>query len=207
MVDQATNDLYQDLLKQIDSYQLPKNDKWPEKAFEFALEAHADSLRYSGEPFVNHCLRTALVLARWKLDQTSITSGLIHDSVEKGAAKLTDVEKIFGRTTAELVDGVTNLNILKYRCPKTGLTSENLKKLIIAMSRDLRVILIKIAEQLDNMETIDYIPGAERKNRIAKLSLEIYAPLAERLGIAEARRKLEDLSFPIVYQQDSERSN
>lgn len=202
MIDKTTDNLYQKLLKQINSYQPQDDREWLKKAFEFALEAHADSLRYSGEPYINHCLRTALILSEWRLDRTSIISGLIHDSVEKGAANLTDVETNFGQTTAKLVDGVTNLNILKYRGPKSELTGENLKKLIVAMSRDLRVILIKIAEQLDNMESINYIPEISRRQRIAKHNLEVYAPLAERLGIAEARRKLEDLSFPIVYPDD-----
>ena len=167
-----------------------------QRAYSFAEKAHKGQKRKSGEPYFNHCLKTAEELARWKLDETTIAAGLLHDVIENTDYTVGDIEREFGSDVKHLVEGVTKLGTVKYRGVETQV--ENLRKLILAMAEDIRVILIKLADRLHNMRTLGALPPAKQK-RIALETMEIYAPLAYRLGMQKISGELEDLSFPYVY--------
>jgi len=167
-----------------------------QRAYSFAEKAHKGQKRKSGEPYFNHCLKTAEELARWKLDETTIAAGLLHDVIENTDYTVGDIEREFGSDVKHLVEGVTKLGTVKYRGVETQV--ENLRRLILAMAEDIRVILIKLADRLHNMRTLGALPPAKQK-RIALETMEIYAPLAYRLGMQKISGELEDLSFPYVY--------
>src|SRR3989344_4011470 len=167
-----------------------------QRAYAFAEKAHAGQKRKSGEPYFNHCLKTAEELARWKLDETTIAAGLLHDVIENTDYTAEDIEQEFGPDIRRLVEGVTKLGTVKYRGVETQV--ENLRKLILAMAEDIREILIKLADRLHNMRTLNALPPTKQK-RIALETMEIYAPLAYRLGMQKLSGQLEDLSFPYVY--------
>lgn len=195
---------FEELVVVIREYNEKGDFKKLESAFEFAKLAHTGQKRYSGELYVTHGLETALILASWKLDLTSIIAGLLHDSVEDGAAILADIKKEFGEDVERLVDGVTKVSYLKLRGSKEEEFVENLRKMFLAMAKDLRVILVKLADRLHNMRTLVYVPE-DRQKRIAQETLEIYAPLAERLGMGGVSSELLDLAFPYVYPDEYER--
>src|SRR5262252_8272213 len=173
------------------------------KAFDFSLVHHAGQTRASGEPFLIHPLEVALVLADMKLDSTAIAAGLLHDAIEDTPVTHEDLRREFGNQVAHIVEGVTKIG-------KIGLASreerqaENVRKMVLAMVDDIRVVLIKLADRLHNMRTLKHLPE-ERRQLVAKETLEIYAPLAHRLGMGKVRGELEDLSFryvdPIGYEQ------
>lgn len=169
-----------------------------EKAFNFAEIGHRGQKRKSGEPYFNHCFETALKLADWRLDAQTVAAGLLHDICEDTKYSVEDIKKEFGEEIAFLVDGVTKISRIKYR---EGAQAENLRKMILALSEDLRVILIKLADRLHNMKTLSAIPPQKQK-RIAVETSEIYAPLAYRLGMANLAGELEDLAFPYIYPQE-----
>jgi len=175
-----------------------------ESAFEFAKIAHIGQKRYSGEPYVTHGLETAKILALWKLDITSVIAGILHDAVEDGAANIQDIKEEFGEDVAYLVDGVTKVSYLKLRGSKEEVFIENLRKMFLAMAKDLRVVLIKLADRLHNMRTLLYVPE-DRQKRIAQETLEIYAPLAERLRMGRVSAELMDLAFPYTNPDEYER--
>jgi guanosine-3',5'-bis(diphosphate) 3'-pyrophosphohydrolase len=166
------------------------------KAFHFASEAHRGQKRRTGEDYIYHALATAYNLAQMKMDIPSIAAGLLHDVPEDTDFSLEDVKNNFGKEIAELVAGVTKLGTLKYR----GLEryAENLRKMFLAMAKDLRIIIIKLADRLHNMQTLEGV-REEKRLRIAQETLEIYAPIANRLGMFEIKTRLEDLAFPYVY--------
>lgn len=169
------------------------------KAYQFAEEAHRDQKRKTGQDYFEHPLATAKTLAEMNLDLPTITAGLLHDVPEETSFSLQELEKEFGHEIGSLVSGITKLGKLKYR----GLEryAENLRKMFVAMAKDIRVILIKFADRLDNLKTLDALPK-EKQIRIARESLEIYAPIAHRLGIGHLKGELEDLSFPYVYPKE-----
>ena len=167
-----------------------------QKAYAFAEKAHAGQKRKNTQPHFNHCLKTAEELARWRLDETTIAAGLLHDVIENTDYTALDIEQEFGPDIKHLVEGVTKLGTVKYRGVETQV--ENLRKLILAMAEDIRVILIKLADRLHNMRTLNALPPTKQK-RIALETMEIYAPLAYRLGMQKLSGQLEDLSFPYVY--------
>ncbi len=167
------------------------------KAWDFAKLSHVGQKRLSGEPYVMHELETAKILASWKLDITTILAGLLHDTVEDGAAEISELSKNFGEDVATLVDGVTKVSYLKLRGSKEEEFVENLRKMFFAMAKDLRVVIVKLADRLHNMQTLQALPE-EKRIRIARETLEIYAPLAERLGMGEIKAQLDDLAFPYV---------
>jgi len=189
------------LIEKIKYYDLKVDLKEVRRAFEFAFSACGGKLRLSGETVLDHLLAVAEVLVDWKLDTTSIVAGILHDVVEDGGKSLEEIKKNFGEQVAFLVDGVTKIGGLKLRGSTNEEFVENLRKMVVVMASDLRVVLIKLADRYHNMQTLSFLP-LDKQKRIARETLEIYAPLAERLGIGEMKGKLEDLAFPYVYPED-----
>lgn len=161
------------------------------KAYEYAARCHGDQKRHSGEPYVTHPIEVSMIVASLKVDMPSLTAALLHDVVEDTHVSLEDVEKDFGKTVAELVDGLTKIAKIEFRSNQEKL-AENFRKMVIAMAKDLRVIIIKLADRLHNMRTIKALPPLKRL-RIAQETMDIYAPLANRLGIYGIKSELEDL--------------
>jgi GTP pyrophosphokinase len=170
-------------------------------AYEFAAIAHAGQKRLSNDDYIQHALETAKKLAELKMDLPTIVAALLHDVPEDTNYTLNDIKKKFGKEVAKLVEGITKLGTLKYR----GLEryAENLRKMFLAMTEDIRTIIIKFADRLHNLETLEYLRPDKRK-RIALETLEIYAPIANRLGMGEMKGQLEDLSFPYAYPKEYE---
>lgn len=177
-----------------------KPDSLIGKAYAFSLKAHAGQKRKTGEPYFNHALATAEVLNEWKLDDATIAAGLLHDTVEDTFVTIDEIKKEFGEEVAFLVDGVTKIGRIKYRGATAKL--ENLRKMILAISEDLRVVFIKLADRLHNMKTLYALPPQKQK-RIALETDEIYAPLAYRLGMQNLSGELQDLAFPYLYPKES----
>ncbi|HSW28740.1 MAG TPA: HD domain-containing protein, partial [Longimicrobiales bacterium] len=163
------------------------------EAYELAVEAHAGQRRASGEEYVSHTVEVATILATLRLDSASIISGLIHDTVEDTALSLSDVEARFGKEVSTIVDGVTKLGKVRFNSA-TEQQVENYRKMLLSMAEDARVILVKLADRLHNMRTLEHLPPPKRA-RIAQETRDIYAPLAHRLGMAAIRWELEDLAF------------
>jgi GTP pyrophosphokinase len=168
-------------------------------AFLFAKETHAHQKRFSGEPYFNHLFATALGLAELGLDATTVSAGLLHDTVEDCGVLPEDIEKKFGAEVRFLVEGVTKLGGLKYRGANRH--NESLRRLFVATSKDIRVLMIKLVDRRHNMQTLAHVPE-EKRERIAKETLSIYAPLADRLGMGVLKRELEDLAFAFVLPED-----
>lgn len=166
-------------------------------AYEFAEIAHRGQKRKSGEDYIQHSLHTGLNLARIGLGSKTIAAGLLHDVPEDTKYTLTEIEKKFGKEISNIVDGVTKLGQLKLKGDKEEIYLENLRKMFLAMAQDIRVVLIKLADRLHNMETLEVLPK-EKQERIARETLEIYAPIANRLGIGEIKARLEDLAFKFL---------
>src|SRR3989338_7940541 len=177
------------LLKVIDDEKLKMDKDMIRLAFDFADEAHQGQLRKSGEPYVVHPLETAITLAKLHLDQETIIAGLLHDVPEETSVTLSDIEKNFGQNAAQLVEGITKLGKLKYRGIERYI--ENLRKMFVAMAADILVIFIKFADRLHNLRTLDALEEPKRE-RIARETLEIYAPIANRLGVWQLKGDLED---------------
>jgi len=190
------------LLKTLKSNRLSVDRALVELAYEFAEAAHRGQQRLSGEPYISHPLRVAVTLAELKLDEATIIAGLLHDVPEETGTSIAAIEKEFGREVATLVAGVTKLGKLKYRGLQRYI--ESLRKMFVAMAKDIRVILIKFADRIHNLETLRALPK-RKQLRIALESLEIYAPIANRLGMGEMKGRLEDLAFPFVYPAESRR--
>jgi guanosine-3',5'-bis(diphosphate) 3'-pyrophosphohydrolase len=169
------------------------------KAYKFAEKVHSGQKRKSGEPYFNHVLATADILYSWNMDDETISAGLLHDVIENTNTKIEDIKKEFGEETAFLVDGVSKLGKFKYRGAKEK--AENMRKLILAISEDLRVVFIKLADRLHNMRTLNYLPK-EKQKRIALETDEIYAPIAYRLGMHNLAGELQDLAFPYLYPEE-----
>jgi GTP diphosphokinase / guanosine-3',5'-bis(diphosphate) 3'-diphosphatase len=166
------------------------------KAFDFAKEKFNGIYRKNGEPYFNHCIRTALNLAKLKMDYETICAGLLHDIIEDAKVEKEELVKEFGENIAFLVEAVTKIGEIKYR-EKNLVQAENLRKLILYVAEDLRVAILKLADRLDNMRTLEYLPEEKRK-RIALETYDVYAPLALRLGIFEWASELDDLSFKFL---------
>ena len=173
------------------------------KAYEFSQKHHAGQSRASGEPYLVHPLEVALVLAEMKMDPVAIAAGLLHDSVEDTSVTVVDIRKEFGEQVAHIVEGVTKISAIDF-ATREEQQAENLRKMMLAMVDDIRVVLIKLADRLHNMRTLEHLPP-DRQQKIARETLEIYAPIAHRLGMGKIRGELEDLGFryvdPIGYQQ------
>ena len=173
------------------------------KAYEFSQMHHAGQTRASGEPYIAHPLQVALVLAEMKMDAVAIAAGLLHDSVEDTSVTIVDIRKEFGEQVAHIVEGVTKISQIDF-ATREEQQAENLRKMMLAMIDDIRVVLIKLADRLHNMRTLEHLPP-DRQQKIAKETLEIYGPIAHRLGMGKIRGELEDLGFryldPIGYHQ------
>ena len=186
-----------DLINKIKIYNKFLNPETLTKAYEFAVKAHADQKRHSGDPYVIHPVAVADILTELKLDSATIATGLLHDTLEDTHATYNTIVKEFGTEVADLVDGVTKISVLENQAG-TSTKAENFRKLILATSKDIRVLLVKLADRLHNMRTIDAIENFKKKERIAKETMEIYAPLADRMGMNRIRDELEDLSFGVL---------
>ncbi len=197
----------QDILDQVARY-IPDTDVEPiKKAYAFAATAHEGQNRRSGEPYLMHPVEVANILASMKLDVPTITTGLLHDTVEDTIATLEELEELFGPEVRELVDGVTKLGKIRFRTSEEK-QAENFRKMIMAMAKDIRVIFVKLADRLHNMRTLEHLTEPKQVE-IAQETMDIYAPIANRLGIQQMKVELEDLAFkylkPDVYRTIAER--
>ncbi len=174
---------------------LPEDIAVVEKAYEFSKKAHEGQKRYSGEPYFIHPAATAKTLAEYGMDATTIAAGLLHDAVEDGHVSREEMEKEFGKELLFIVDGVTKLGTHKYRGAERH--AESLRRLLVATASDIRVLIVKLADRKHNMQTLTHVPEHKRR-RIALETLEIYAPIADRLGMGKMKNDLEDLAFPFV---------
>lgn len=173
------------------------------RAYIYSAKAHKDQVRASGEPYLIHPLSVAAILADMKMDASTVSTGLLHDVVEDTLAGIDDIGKVFGEEVANLVDGVTKISNLGKKS-KEEAQAENLRKMILAMTNDIRVVLVKLADRLHNMRTLEYLHPEKRK-RIAEETLEVYAPIAHRLGMSKIRSELEDLSFQVLEPREYKR--
>ncbi len=200
--------LYADLVKSIKKYHPSDNLTMVEKAYQLARDAHKDQKRKSGEPYIIHPLCVAIILADLELDKESIVAGILHDVVEDTVLTEEELAASFGKEVALLVDGVTKLTQLSWSADKVETQAENLKKMFLAMAKDIRVILIKLADRLHNMRTLQYMKPEKQKEK-ARETIEIYAPLADRLGISKIKIELDDLALkylePDVYKELEEK--
>src|SRR3981189_678769 len=173
------------------------------KAYDFSLKYHQGQSRASGDPYLVHPLEVALVLAEMKMDPVAVAAGLLHDSVEDTSVTIVDIRKEFGEQVAHIVEGVTKISKIDF-ATREEQQAENLRKMMLAMVDDIRVVLIKLADRLHNMRTLEHLPS-DRQHKIAEETLEIYAPIAHRLGMGKIRGELEDLGFrfldPVGYEQ------
>ena len=194
--------LYEELINSVRKYHPSTDISMIEKAYRVASEAHEGQKRKSGEPYIIHPLCVAIILADLELDKETIVAGLLHDAVEDTWMTYEEVEKEFGSEVALLVDGVTKLGQLSYSADKVEVQAENLRKMFLAMAKDIRVILIKLADRLHNMRTLQYM-RPEKQQEKARETMDIYAPIAMRLGISKIKVELDDLSLkylkPDVY--------
>ena len=186
-----------DLINKVKVYNKFLNPETLSKAYDFAVKAHADQKRHSGDPYVIHPVAVADILTELKLDSATIATGLLHDTIEDTHATYNTIVKEFGTEVADLVDGVTKISVLENQA-NSSTKAENFRKLILATSKDIRVLLVKLADRLHNMRTINAIENIDKKERIAKETMEIYAPLADRMGMNRIRDELEDLSFGVL---------
>jgi GTP diphosphokinase / guanosine-3',5'-bis(diphosphate) 3'-diphosphatase len=187
----------EELINKVKSYNKFLNLEKLNKAYDFAVKAHENQKRDSGDPYSNHPIAVANILTELKLDSATIATGLLHDTIEDTHATYETIKSEFGQEVADLVDGVTKISVFENQA-KPNSKAENFRKLILATSKDIRVLLVKIADRLHNMRTINAILKNEKKERIAKETMEIYAPLADRMGMHRIRDELEDLSFEVL---------
>ncbi|MBU9734934.1 RelA/SpoT family protein [Diplocloster agilis] len=194
--------LYDELIASVKKYHPSTDISIIEKAYKTAREAHKDQARKSGEPYITHPLCVAIILADLELDKETIVAGLLHDAVEDTIMTVEEVAAGFGNEVALLVDGVTKLGQLSYKADKVEVQAENLRKMFLAMAKDIRVILIKLADRLHNMRTLQYMKPEKQKEK-ARETMDIYAPIAQRLGISKVKVELDDLALkylqPDVY--------
>ena len=185
------------LSEKLSDYLEPRQIEQVNKAFEFANEAHSGQFRTSGDPYVSHPIAVANILSSFHMDEDSLSAAMLHDVIEDCGVPKKVIEEQFNKNVANLVDGVSKLDQLNITS-RTKVNAENFQKMILAMAKDIRVIVVKLADRLHNMRTIEYL-DQEKKKRIAKETLEIYAPIAHRIGMNNIYRELEDRSFKVLY--------
>src|SRR5919199_6300960 len=189
-----------ELVERVKSYDPSVNEDALNRAYVFSMKAHGSQKRASGDPYFSHPVEVAGILSQMKLDSASIVTGLLHDTVEDTVATLDEIERQFGPEVARLVDGVTKLSRIELQSDQTK-QAENFRKLVLAMSEDIRVLLVKLADRLHNMQTLKYIKSEEKRRRIARETMDIYVPLAERIGMHRMKDELEDLAFAELYPE------
>src|SRR6187397_3528402 len=182
-----------DLIERVRRYNPETNEALLNRAYVYAMKAHGEQRRASGDPYFSHPIEVAAILTDLKLDDATIAAALLHDTIEDTEATRAEIDSLFGHDIGRLVEGLTKLKKLDL-VTKEAKQAENLRKLLLAIADDVRVLLIKLADRLHNMRTLQYMPP-EARRRAAEETLEIYAPLAGRLGMQEMREELEDLSF------------
>lgn len=204
----APEDLYRQLIGKIKKYHPSTDISQIEKAYHIARDAHEGQMRKSGEPYIIHPLCVAIILADLELDKETIVGGLLHDVVEDTVMTDEEIEHEFGREVALIVDGVTKLGQISYAKDKVEIQAENLRKMFLAMAKDIRVILVKLADRLHNMRTAKYWSPQKQKEK-ARETMDIYAPIAQRLGISKIKIELDDLALrylePEVYYDLAEK--
>src|SRR6201999_1658502 len=183
-----------DLVERVTAYDPDADENLLNKAYVYAMKAHGKQFRASGDPYFAHPLEVAAILTDLKLDVATIATALLHDTIEDTLATYDDIKANFGEEIANLTDGVTKLSQLELFSERTK-QAENFRKLMLAITSDIRVLLVKLADRLHNMRTLNFIPSAEKRKRIAQETQDIYAPLAGRIGMQNMREELEDLAF------------
>jgi GTP diphosphokinase / guanosine-3',5'-bis(diphosphate) 3'-diphosphatase len=185
-----------DLVERVRSYNPNTNEDLLNRAYVYAMKAHGSQTRASGDPYFSHPLEVAAILTDLKLDDATIVAALLHDTIEDTEATRAEIDQVFGHEIGALVEGLTKLKRLEL-VSREAKQAENLRKLLLAIADDVRVLLVKLADRLHNMRTLEFVPQASRQ-RIAEETLDIYAPLAGRMGMQEMREELEDLSFRML---------
>jgi GTP diphosphokinase / guanosine-3',5'-bis(diphosphate) 3'-diphosphatase len=180
-----------ELVERVRAYDPKADEDMINRAYVYAMKMHGSQKRASGDPYFSHPIEVAGILTNYKLDTSSIVTALLHDIVEDTLATLEDIQKLFGDEVARLVDGVTKLAKIQIQNIETK-QAENFRKFLLAMSADIRVLLVKLADRLHNMRTLHFIKDPAKRRSIALETMEIYAPLAERIGMQEIKTELED---------------
>lgn len=188
-----------ELVDLVKSYDPDADEDALNRAYVFAMKKHGAQLRASGDPYYSHPVEVAGILTKFKLDASSIIAGLLHDTVEDTDTTIDEVRTLFGDQVAQLVDGLTKLAMIEQKSANNK-QAENFRKLLLAMSEDIRVLLIKLADRLHNMRTLHFLQKPEKRARIAKETLDIYAPLAERIGMQEVKSELEEIAFAELHK-------
>ena len=182
------------LLERVREYDEGVDEDLLARAYDFSRKAHGTQRRESGDPYFSHPLEVAGIITDMKLDSATVVTALLHDTVEDTLATLEQIDQEFGNEIARLVDGVTKLSQLEMP-EESSPQAENFRKLLLAMSNDLRVLLVKLADRLHNMRTLHFLSNPDKRRRIARETMEIFAPLAERIGMQDMKEELEDLAF------------
>ena len=195
------------LYSKIKSYDPSVDGDKLRQAFEFGMNAHDGQLRASGDPYFFHPIAVANILADMRLDIDTIITALLHDTVEDCDVTLETLGTLFGMDIAQLVDGVTKLSRISMQSGQSSMQAENFRKLLLAMSEDVRVLLVKLADRTHNMRTITHITKPEKQSRIARETLDIYAPLAERIGVTHLQHELEDNAFTVLHAEMAQTIN
>ncbi|MES2215080.1 MAG: bifunctional (p)ppGpp synthetase/guanosine-3',5'-bis(diphosphate) 3'-pyrophosphohydrolase [Pseudomonadota bacterium] len=190
----------QSIINALKSYDANCNETLVNRAMDFAIEYHGSQTRESGDPYFQHPFEVASIITEMRLDTASVITALLHDTIEDTDLKLEEIEEHFGSEVAKLVDGVTKLTKIEFQ-PDHVRQAENFRKLLLAMSDDIRVLLVKLADRLHNMRTINFVKSHEKRMRIALETMEIYSPLAERIGIQQIKLELQDLAFNILHPE------
>src|SRR5580704_14380914 len=191
--ERQVNARLEELLEKLRTHR-PSEDPWlVRRAYDIAAERHRDQFRSSGDPYITHLLEVAHILADMKLDATTLAAALLHDAIEDTEYPVSRLEERFGAEVAHLVEGVTKISRLNMMAPEAR-QAENVRKMLLAMVNDVRVVLVKLADRLHNMRTLEFLSEVKQQ-RIARETMDIYSPIAHRLGMALIRNELEDLSF------------
>jgi len=183
-----------ELVERVRAYDFSADEDALNRAYVYSMKAHGLQKRASGDPYFSHPLEVAGILTEYKLDSASIITALLHDVIEDTQVTPQEIKNLFGEEVARLVDGVTKLTRIELQSDQAK-QAENFRKLVLAMSEDIRVLLVKLADRLHNMRTLHHIKKEDKRRRIAMETMEIYAPLAERIGMQEMKNELEDLAF------------
>src|SRR5688500_6982217 len=189
-----------ELVERVKAYDPDADEALLNRAYVYTVQKHGTQKRASGDPYFSHPVEVAGLMTDLKLDQETIVTALLHDTVEDTLATIEDIEKNFGVDIAKLVDGVTKLSKIE-QLTDDERVAENLRKFLLAMSEDIRVLLVKLADRLHNMRTLHFIKSPEKRRSIARETMEIYAPLAERIGMREFKEELEDLAFKELHPE------